>query len=181
MLFETLQRYQKTGQPVAFCSYADGGGILVGTVVELTDNEVKFSLISPLGKADEEQVLTFDRIFRLEDIPDYMERLRLFGQISQEIPDSKGQSTRSPIVIRKRLKEAGKTGECVRLQLLDDPSQDYRVMRVDKDFCELDEYGDNPLRVTTNRLVRYNQIESMKWRSSGELVVTELWKRTDPA
>jgi len=162
---------------VSVCQWADGEGIVVGYVEEVTPTDARFSLIDPQGQPDKELVLPIVSIYRLEKIPAYIDRLLLFAKLSPPIPDAKGQATASPKVIAKRLREAASTGECVSITLLGDPRNDCRVLRIERDNIEIEEYHDNPLISANVRLVRLNQIARVRWRASGELAVTALWRQ----
>ena len=117
MLIEKLQQYRDAKQMVAFSKWADGKGLLIGYVLEVTDSEVRFAEIDQLGQPDGEIELQLKSIYRLGDSPDYIERLKLFGQITPPITKSKGQVTKSKKGIAKRLKKAEISGECVSLML----------------------------------------------------------------
>ena len=176
MIFETLLQYKNANQPIAYCQWEDGDGLDVGYVQELSKSEVSFSTINPEGQSDGARTLPLKSVYRLESIPDYMDRLKLFSLLEPPLSESKGEYTRSPKVIAKRLRKAAETGECVSLTLNVEARDDFRVVRVDKDFCELEEYGDHPLKLRSSLVARISQIEKMTWRRKAEDCVTRVWK-----
>ena len=175
MIYETLQHYKAANQPIAYYQWEDGDGLGVGYVQDLTESEVSFSTIDPEGQSSGTWTLPLKSVYRLELIPDYMERLKLFGQLEPPFSESKGEFSRSPKVIAKRLREAAGTGECVSLTLKVATRDDFRVINVDKDFCELEEYGDHPLKLRSSLVARISQIEKMTWRSKAQDCVTRVW------
>ena len=175
MLSDRLRRYMESSKLVGYCPWDDGIGLLFGYVTSLTESQVTFSLIDALGAPDITDTVALDSIVRLSDSPDYVARLIEFGELRPRPEDAKGQSTRSPNVIMKRLREAAKTGECVRLKLLGDPFQIHRVFSVHQDYCETEEYGDNPHRVVSTHIVRLDQIQELRWRDGRDAAVTRLW------
>ena len=175
MLVEKLRRYQKNQNIIGFCKWKDGDGLLFGRVVAVDDHSVLFALVNPLGDFDEEFVVAIKELSRLTESPEYVERLALFASLAPH-EESKGETTSTRATIRRRLAEAAKTGECVELYLLKEPRHDYRVVRCEADLVELEEFGDDPRVVVDTLMVRVNQIEKLRWRSSGELAVTRVWK-----
>jgi hypothetical protein len=176
MITEKLRQYQATGQLIGCYPRPLGGALLVARVLAVSDTEVTFAPVDPEGQPIKEQVVPLSAINWIADIRDYAERLRLIAEIFPTIEQSKGQTTRSVDVIRKRIKAAALTGECVRLTLASDPSQDFKVLRVDREWCELEQYWDHPLIVVEKVVIRYDMINKMQWRTTGQNAVTALWK-----
>ena len=52
MLFEKLSAYKDSNQPVAYYRWADGTGLLIGRVAELTPMDVTFDQLDGLGRRD---------------------------------------------------------------------------------------------------------------------------------
>jgi hypothetical protein len=178
MLTEKLLKYQADQQLVCLYRWKEGDSFLVGRISEVTAVSVVLALIDDFGKPEPERdiVIPFTSIYRVEENPAYIERLQLLAGIETPLNKSKGQVTQSSKAIYKRLKEAALTDECVTLTLLSDSPADFRVLRTDRDWCELQQFWDNPTVPTNVALVRYDQISKMQWRSSSLRAVTALWK-----
>ncbi len=175
MFLERLERYRRTRQLVGFCKWTDGRGLLWGRVGAVDAGTVRFELVAPSGQPDGPMTVRLDQLTRLLDSPDYARRLELFARLDPPVGTRKPQVSRSRTVIRARLVEAVATGECVSIRLKDDPARDCRVLRVDDDAVQFEEYGDDPLKVDCIRIVCLTQIKELAWRSTTELAVTRVW------
>lgn len=136
--------------------WEDGEGLLFGRVLELGDRTVRFELVDPDGQVDEEREIALSKITRLIVAPACVKGLEIFARFS--VRKSKGATSTSRSIIKQRLTKASQARECVRLTLKDDPPRDYRVRRVDGDWVELEEFGDDPL-VVIRRALGHESLE----------------------
>ncbi len=179
LLMDALMGYADSGKLVAFYKWEEGDSLLVGYVKEIGISEVTFSEIDSRGQPDGETTVPFDSLYRLDEAPAYMERLRLFSTISPPSEKVHSATTQSPKVIARRLREATSTGECVSLQLKGSSRQDFQILRADGGWFEVDEYADNPLCPMTRTQLCLGQIQEMRWRGYAEKMVTALWQKRD--
>lgn len=174
MLYEKLLAVRKKKRVVGFCMWKDGEGLLFGRVLAVDAVEARFELVHPDGTLDEVATVRLDDITRVEDSPAYVKRLTLFAKL--KIPQSKGQVTTAASTIAARLRTARRTGECVDVTLKDERRRDCRVLAMDDEWVELEEYGDDPLVVVDTRLVRRRQVTELRWRSTTENAVSAVWR-----
>jgi len=176
MLVEKLRQYKESGKMIGYCCWSDGEGLLLGRVVEVSDSEVVFADYDPLGRPKGEHRRPIESIYSVTELDDYVERLRLFAEHAQDVdPKAKGQTTKAQKQIRKFLKEAKVSGECLSIKVAGDDEYDHRVVEVASEACQLEEFGDDPLKPRLMKVVRYELVESIRRRASGELAVTALW------
>ncbi len=178
MLRPALVRLQRSRRLVGFCKWADGKGLLFGRVLEVGERTVKFELVNPDGTVDEEFTVALSKITRLNESPDYVRRLELFARLS--VKKSEGQKTTNRALVKKRVTQASRTGECVDLTLKDEPRRDCRIVRVEDRWVQFVEYADDPFTIIEKRIVRITQITELRWRSTIERLITRAWesKRT---
>lgn len=179
MLYQKLLELKESGELVAFVKWADGDGMLVGIVRNVTPEEVAFDLIDPLGHVhDENSVVPMESIYELRDSPAYFRRLKMFGTLSKPDVKTKGSITKSQKEIARRLRVAVNTQECVGIRTRGDYEQDSRILGVDSKYCECITYRDDPLVEEERLILRLEHIEHVRWRSSNMAAVTEIWRRS---
>ncbi len=103
-----------------------------------------------------------------------LKRLEFFAQMS--VKKSDGERSTNRAIIKKRLTQASRTGECVDLTLKDETRRHCRLLHIADGWVELEEYDDDPFTRIDTRVVRITQIVTLRWRSSIELLVTKVWK-----